>query len=154
MRAVYKVGGEMLTIHDLLRRFEDKEFQQDGVWRLSDLHLKVGEPAAFRLDNVDDGYHSPLTFNRLYIRTDEDLQLYYVEAILCAIKNRIRERGGGRPDLSILADLILGDASKSSELEEIESQLQGADRPFKKPPRYSSRWSSTSANTEARESAK
>jgi hypothetical protein len=97
---------------------------------------------AFRLESVDDGYDSPLTFNKLYIRTAEDLQLYYAEAILCAIKNMIRERGGGRPDIRVLAELILGAREAVSDLETIEAQLQGADRPFKKPPRYTGRWAS------------
>ncbi|MEW6742826.1 MAG: NYN domain-containing protein [Planctomycetota bacterium] len=105
---------------------------------------------AFRLDSVDDGYESPLTFNKLYIRTAEDLQQYYSEAILCAIKNMVRERGGARPDMRVLAELILGNPDAVSDLETIEAQLQGADRPFKKPPRYSARWTSVSAVAEPR----
>jgi twitching motility protein PilT len=48
---VYPVGGRKLSMMDLLRRFNDAQYQLDGVWRLSDLHLKIGEPACYRFDN-------------------------------------------------------------------------------------------------------
>ncbi len=48
---VYPVGAGKRSMLDLLRRFADPELRHDGVWRLSDLHLKVGEPACYRLDN-------------------------------------------------------------------------------------------------------
>src|SRR6266849_6231183 len=48
---IYPVGDAKLSLLDLLRRFSDAQFQLDGVWRLSDLHLKVGEPACYRFDN-------------------------------------------------------------------------------------------------------
>jgi twitching motility protein PilT len=47
---VYQVGDRLLGIHDLLRRFADPEHVEDEIPRLSDLHLKVGEPARYRLD--------------------------------------------------------------------------------------------------------
>jgi len=50
-RPVYPVGARSLSIRDLLVRFSDAEFLHDGVSRLSDLHLKVGEPACYRLDD-------------------------------------------------------------------------------------------------------
>jgi len=50
-RPVYPAGGSTLSLLDLLRRFADQRFQLDGVGRLSDLHLKAGEPACYRLDN-------------------------------------------------------------------------------------------------------
>jgi twitching motility protein PilT len=50
-RPVYDVAGAKLSLLDLLRRFTEPQFQHDGVWRLSDLHLKVGEPACYRHDN-------------------------------------------------------------------------------------------------------
>lgn len=48
---VYAVGNRKYSMMDLLRRFSDGQYQLDGVWRLSDLHLKVGEPACYRFDN-------------------------------------------------------------------------------------------------------
>ncbi|MBN1444016.1 MAG: PilT/PilU family type 4a pilus ATPase [Planctomycetes bacterium] len=36
---------------DLLRRFADPECYERGIPRLSDLHLRVGEPARYRFDN-------------------------------------------------------------------------------------------------------
>ncbi len=50
-RPVYPVGPRKLSMMDLLCRFSDDQYQLDGVWRLSDLHLKVGEPARYRFDN-------------------------------------------------------------------------------------------------------
>jgi twitching motility protein PilT len=51
-RPVYAVGEGKLSMLDLLRRFTEAQFQLDGIWRLSDLHLKVGEPACYRFDNA------------------------------------------------------------------------------------------------------
>jgi twitching motility protein PilT len=48
---VYRVGGRQVSMLDLLRRFSEPQYQLDGVWRLSDLHLKVGEPACYRFDS-------------------------------------------------------------------------------------------------------
>ncbi|MFO0982525.1 MAG: NYN domain-containing protein [Planctomycetota bacterium] len=95
---------------------------------------------AFRLDNVDDGYQSPLTFNRHYIRAVEDLQDYYVESILCAVKNMVRERGGTQVHLDLLAELLFDDAQSTNRLKDIDQNLRGAERPFKKPPKYGGRW--------------
>jgi twitching motility protein PilT len=50
-RPVYVVGDGMLSMLDLLRRFAEPGFQHGGVGRLSDLHLKAGEPAFYRLDS-------------------------------------------------------------------------------------------------------
>jgi len=47
---VYLVGDQMLSILDLLNRFVDKKWERNGISRLADLHLKVGEAARFRLD--------------------------------------------------------------------------------------------------------
>jgi twitching motility protein PilT len=47
---VYPVGPDKLSILDLLRRFTDKKWERNGISRLADLHMKVGEPARFRLD--------------------------------------------------------------------------------------------------------
>jgi len=49
-RPVYEVGDRVLGIHDLLERFADPRYLKDGIPRLSDLHLKVGEPACYRFD--------------------------------------------------------------------------------------------------------
>ena len=48
---VYLVGNRPMSISDLLRRFAEKEYQLNGVPRLSDLHLKIGEPARYRFDS-------------------------------------------------------------------------------------------------------
>jgi twitching motility protein PilT len=47
---VYLVGEQMLSILDMLKRFVDKKWERNGISRLADLHLKVGEAARFRLD--------------------------------------------------------------------------------------------------------
>src|SRR5262249_22036104 len=47
---VYPVGDEKLSILDLLHRFTDKKWERNGISRLADLHMKVGEAARFRLD--------------------------------------------------------------------------------------------------------
>jgi twitching motility protein PilT len=44
------VGEQLLSIRDLLKRFVDKKWERNGISRLADLHLKVGEAARFRLD--------------------------------------------------------------------------------------------------------
>ena len=48
---VYPVGSRMLSMHDLLMRFAESEHRFGNIWRLSDLHLKVGEPARYRRDD-------------------------------------------------------------------------------------------------------
>ncbi len=47
---VYEAQGGMFSMMDLLRTFTDTDMQADGMSRISDLHLKVGEPVRFRLD--------------------------------------------------------------------------------------------------------
>lgn len=49
-RRVYRVGDRLCGLLDLLELFLKKEFLEDGVPRVSDLHLKAGQPARFRLD--------------------------------------------------------------------------------------------------------
>ena len=46
----YAVGGTMLSIFDLLHRFTEPAYMVDGISRLSDLHMTVGEPIRFRFD--------------------------------------------------------------------------------------------------------
>ncbi len=48
--AVYPVGGHVLSIFDLLARFTETAYMVDGISRLSDLHLTVGEPIRYRFD--------------------------------------------------------------------------------------------------------
>ena len=48
--ANYRVGERLESILDLLRRFGDERWQRNGISRLADLHLKVGQAARFRLD--------------------------------------------------------------------------------------------------------
>jgi len=50
-REIYTVGQRKLSMLDLLLRFSDDRYQLDGVWRMSDLHLKVGAPACYRYDD-------------------------------------------------------------------------------------------------------
>ncbi len=47
---IYRVGDRLCGLLDLLELFLRKEFLEEGVARVSDLHLKSGEPARFRLD--------------------------------------------------------------------------------------------------------
>ncbi len=51
IQPAYRVGRETKSILDLLARFADPDYQSHGVSRLSDLHLKVGEPARYRFDD-------------------------------------------------------------------------------------------------------
>ncbi len=61
--SVYEVNGEKLSILDMLNRFNDDEFRKGEISRLADMHLKVGQPARYRLDSdlvvLDGG--EPLT---------------------------------------------------------------------------------------------
>ena len=47
---VYEAQDGIYSIIDLLRIFADPEIQTDGICRISDLHLKVGEPLRYRFD--------------------------------------------------------------------------------------------------------
>ena len=47
---IYRVGDRLCGLLDLLELFLRKEFTQNGVPRVSDLHLKSGQPARIRLD--------------------------------------------------------------------------------------------------------
>tara|TARA_B100001057_G_scaffold486824_1_gene568585 strand:+ start:150 stop:1292 length:1143 start_codon:yes stop_codon:yes gene_type:complete len=47
---VYEAQGGMYSIIDLLRSFADSEMQTEGISRISDLHMKVGEPVRYRFD--------------------------------------------------------------------------------------------------------
>ncbi|RKY19385.1 MAG: twitching motility protein [Planctomycetota bacterium] len=46
----YTVGGNKVSILDLLRLFSEGEHQEGGMSRLADLHLKVGHQARYRHD--------------------------------------------------------------------------------------------------------
>lgn len=48
---VYPVAGQLMSIHDLLARFADPNYRRNGIPRISDLHMKVGEPVRFRFDS-------------------------------------------------------------------------------------------------------
>jgi len=56
---VYKVQGKLCSIIDLLQSFADPEHEIDGMSRVSDLHMKVGEPIRYRFDGeleiIDQG---------------------------------------------------------------------------------------------------
>lgn len=60
---VYKAQGGTFSIIDLLRSFSDPELEVDGISRVSDLHMKVGEPVRYRydgqLETIEEG--EPLT---------------------------------------------------------------------------------------------
>jgi len=47
---VYQAQGGHFSIADLLHNFTDPELQIDGMPRVSDLHMKVGEAVRFRFD--------------------------------------------------------------------------------------------------------
>ena len=49
-KKVYKAHGGNFSIIDLLRSFADPELEVDGISRISDLHMKVGEPVRYRYD--------------------------------------------------------------------------------------------------------
>ena len=50
LKKVYKAQGGTFSIMDLLRSFADPELEIDGISRVSDLHMKVGEPVRYRYD--------------------------------------------------------------------------------------------------------
>jgi twitching motility protein PilT len=62
-KKVYQAQGGTFSIIDLLRSFADPELEVDGISRISDLHMKVGEPVRYRydgdLETIEDG--EPLT---------------------------------------------------------------------------------------------
>ena len=49
-KKVYKAGDHMYSIVDLLGSAVNPEFFEHGLPRISDFHLKVGEPVRYRLD--------------------------------------------------------------------------------------------------------
>ena len=62
-KKVYKAQGGTFSIIDLLRSFADPDLEIDGISRISDLHMKVGEPVRYRydgeLETIEEG--EPLT---------------------------------------------------------------------------------------------
>jgi len=62
-KKVYTAAGGEYSIIDLLRSFADPDLEVGGMSRISDLHMKVGEPVRFRydgdLESIDGG--EPLT---------------------------------------------------------------------------------------------
>ena len=58
-KKVYKAQGGNFSIFDLLRSFADPEMEVDSISRISDLHMKVGEPVRYRydgdLETIDGG---------------------------------------------------------------------------------------------------
>ncbi len=49
-KKVYLAQDVYHSIHDLLRSFTDPALEVDGMSRISDLHLKAGEPLCYRYD--------------------------------------------------------------------------------------------------------
>ncbi len=60
---VYPAQNERYSMHDLLREFADPTLEVAGMPRVSDLHMKVGEPVRFRCDGELETFAggSPLT---------------------------------------------------------------------------------------------
>ncbi|MFU8847587.1 MAG: type IV pilus twitching motility protein PilT [Opitutales bacterium] len=58
-KKVYQVQGERRSIIDLLHSFANPDLEVDGIPRISDLHMKVGEPVRYRydgeLETLEDG---------------------------------------------------------------------------------------------------
>ncbi|HKK17483.1 MAG TPA: ATPase, T2SS/T4P/T4SS family, partial [Opitutales bacterium] len=58
-KKAYDVQGEKRSIIDLLHSFADPELEVDGIPRISDLHMKVGDPVRYRYDGelemIEDG---------------------------------------------------------------------------------------------------
>jgi twitching motility protein PilT len=50
-RKIYKAGDHVYSMVDLLASAVSKEYLSHGLPRVSDFHLKVGEPVRFRLDD-------------------------------------------------------------------------------------------------------
>lgn len=49
-KKVYEAQGGLHSMADLLHSFADPELEIDGISRVSDLHMKVGEPVRYRYD--------------------------------------------------------------------------------------------------------
>lgn len=56
---VYQAGQSLLSFSDLLAYFVDPNFLKGGLSRISDMHVKIGRPVSFRIDDdlqpVTDG---------------------------------------------------------------------------------------------------
>lgn len=50
-RKIYKAGDHLYSMVDILASAVSDEYMVNGMPRVSDFHLKVGEPIRFRLDN-------------------------------------------------------------------------------------------------------
>lgn len=50
-RRVYMVGRKIYSMADLLQRFSKPEYMKNGISRISDMHMKVGEPVRYRFDH-------------------------------------------------------------------------------------------------------
>ena len=48
---IYLVGRHVFSMHDLLRRFTEKQYMRGDISRISDMHLKVGDPVRYRFDS-------------------------------------------------------------------------------------------------------
>lgn len=66
---VYEAQGSMYSIIDLLRSFADSEMQTDGICRISDLHLKVGEPVRYRFDGELETIAEGVPLNKTTLRS-------------------------------------------------------------------------------------
>jgi twitching motility protein PilT len=51
-KKVYTVQGNLRSIIDLLQSFADPEYEIEGISRISDLHMKVGESIRYRFDGA------------------------------------------------------------------------------------------------------
>lgn len=101
--ANYRVGDKLESILDLLRRFGDEKWQRNGISRLADLHLKVGQAARFRLDgeliplqDADELSHAlvqSLVYPLLRMDQIEKLEREYPQDVDAAF--HMDEAGGG-----------------------------------------------------------
>ncbi len=48
----YETADGLVSVYDLLSTFADAEMQVEGISRVSDLHIKEGEPLRFRVDGI------------------------------------------------------------------------------------------------------
>jgi twitching motility protein PilT len=56
---VYQVGQSFMSMNELFGYFVDPQYQKGGLSRISDMHVKLGHPVSFRIDDdlvaVPDG---------------------------------------------------------------------------------------------------
>ena len=89
---VYPVGGRILSIFDLLRRFTEPAYMVAGMSRLSDLHLTIGEPLRYRFDG------ELVTLPDAFPITPEMMERLVYPLLTEANRNKLRESQVGSID--------------------------------------------------------